>query len=77
MSAVDFQLVDDKKTDDSVIKRDFIKIYHQSGADVNNKNSNINFVFGKNHNFVQVGNGYLNFDIKIRKDMFLHHCSRA
>ena len=36
MSAADFQLVDNEKTDDSIIKRDFIKIYHRSGAVVNN-----------------------------------------
>ena len=51
----DFQLVDDSKIDDSIIKRDFIKIYDQSGADVNNENSNIKFYFGENHNFIQVG----------------------
>ena len=67
MSAVDFQLVDDEKIDDSIIKRDFTKIYHQSGADVNNENSIIKFCFGENHNFIQVGNGYLEFDIKVRK----------
>ena len=38
MSAVFFQLVEDEKFDDSFIKRDFIKIYHQSRADVNNEN---------------------------------------
>ena len=58
MSAVDFQIVDDEKNDDSIIKRDFLKIYHQYGADVNNKNSNIKFSFGENHNFIQVANGY-------------------
>ena len=68
MSAIDFQLLDDEKIDDSIIKRDFITIYHQSGFDVNNENSNNNFYFGENHNFIQVGNGYLEFDIKTRKD---------
>ena len=32
MSLVDFQLVDDESIDNSIIKRDFIKIYHQQGA---------------------------------------------
>ena len=50
------------------MKQDFIKNYHQSGADVYNENSNIKFCFGENHNFIQVGNGYLEFDIKTRKD---------
>ena len=68
MSAEDFQLIDDSKIDDSIIKRDFIKIYHQSGANVDAENSQIKFYFGENHNFIQVGNGYLEFDIRIRRD---------
>ena len=66
MSVEDFQLIDDSKIDDSIIKRDFIKIYHQSGANVDAENSQIKFYFGENHNFIQVGNGYLEFDIRIR-----------
>ena len=68
MSAVDFQLVDEEKIGNSIIKRDFKKIYHQSGADVNKENSNIKFYFRENHKFIKVGNGNLEFDIKIRKD---------
>ena len=68
MSAEDFQLIDDSKRDDSIIKRDFIKIYHQSGANIDAENSQIKFYFGENHNFIQVGNGYLEFDIRIRRD---------
>ena len=67
MSAEDFQLIDDSKIDDSNIKRDFIKIYHQSGANVDAENSQIKFYFGENHNFIQVGNGYLEFDIRVRR----------
>ena len=67
MSAEDFQLRDDSKIDDSIIKRDFIKIYHQSGANVDAENSQLKFYFGENHNFIQVGNGYLEFDIRIRR----------
>ena len=32
MSANDFQSIDDEKIDHSIIKRNFIKNYHQSGA---------------------------------------------
>ena len=67
MSAEDFQLIDIEKIDDSIIKRDYIKIYHQSGANVDAENSQIKFYFGENHNFIQVGNGYLEFDIRIRR----------
>ena len=68
MSAEDFQLKDTEKIDDSIIKRDFIKIYHQSGANVHAETSQIKFYFVENHNFIQVGNGYLEFDIRIRLD---------
>ena len=68
MSAEVFQLIDTEKIDDSIIKRGFIKVYHQSGANVDAEISQIKFYFGENHNFVQVGNGYLEFDIRIRRD---------
>ena len=67
MSAEDFQLTDREKIDDSIIKRDFIKIYRQSGANVDAEKSQINFFFGENHNFIQVGDGYLEFDIGVRR----------
>ena len=67
MSAEDFQLIDDSKIDDSIIKRDFIKIYHQHGAEVNNENQNIKFYFGENLNYIQIGNSYLEIDIEIKK----------
>ena len=56
-----------KKIDDSFINCEFIKIYHQPGANVNSESSNIKFCFGENHNFIQVCNGYLENDINIRK----------
>ena len=67
MSAEDFQLIDDSKIDDSIIKRDFINIYHQHGAEVNNENQNIKFYFGENLNYIQRGNDYLEIDLLVRK----------
>ena len=67
MSAEDFQLIGGSKIDDSIIKRDFIKIYHQHGAEVNNENQNIEFYFGENLNYIQIGNAYLEIDILVRK----------
>ena len=63
MRAEGFQRNDNEKIDDSIIKRDFIKIYHQSGANVDAENSQIKFFFGENHNCFQVDDGYLEFDI--------------
>ena len=56
-------MIDDSKIDDSIIKRDFINIYHQHGAEVNNENQNIKFYFGENFNYIQRGNAYLEIDI--------------
>ena len=67
MSVLDFQQIDEEKIDDSIIKGDFIKIYPQSRANVDSENSNKKFYFAENHNFNQVGNGYLEFDVKIRE----------
>ena len=68
MSAEDFQFIDDSKIDDSIIKRDFIKIYHQHGAEVNNENQNIKFYFGENLNYIQLGNAYLEIDMEVARD---------
>ena len=35
MSFEDFQLIDDTQIDTSIIKRDWTKIYHQQGAQLN------------------------------------------
>ena len=60
-------MIDDSKIDDSIIKRDFIKIYHQHGAEVHNANQNINFDSGENLNYIQIGNAYLEIDIEVKK----------
>ena len=60
-------MIDDSKTEDSIINRDFIKIYHQHGAEVNNENQNIKFYFGENLNYIQLGNAYFEIDILVRK----------
>ena len=67
MSAEGFQLIDDSKIDDTIIKRDFIKISHQHGVEVNNENQNIKFYFGENLNYIQIGNAYLEIDIEVKQ----------
>ena len=66
MSLEDFQLIDDIQSDDSIVKRDYTKVYHQSGANLNDQNQNVEFIFGENNNYHQIGNGYLEFDITVR-----------
>ena len=65
MSAEDFELIDDSKIDDSIIKRDFKKIYHQHGAEFNNENQNTKFYFGENLKYIQTGNAYLEIDKEV------------
>ena len=68
MSLEDFQLLDNEPFDNSIIKRDFIKIYHQQGARLNEPDQNIEFIFGENNNYHQFGNSYLEFDMTVRRE---------
>ena len=47
MSLDDFQLIDNEKIDNSIIKKDFLKIYHQQAANLNDFDQNIDFIFGE------------------------------
>ena len=68
MSLEDFQLLDKKPIDNSIVKRDFTKKYHQQGAQLNQSDQSIEFIFGENNNFHQNGKCYLEFDITVRKN---------
>ena len=54
MSLEDFQLIDNEPIDNSIIKRDFTKIYHQQGAQLNQSDQNVEFIFGENNNYHQI-----------------------
>ena len=66
MSLEDFQLLDNESFYNSIIKRDFLKVYHQQGAQLKNADQNIEIIFGENNNFHQIGNPYFEFDITVR-----------
>ena len=68
MSLEDFQLLDNEPLDNSITKRDFTKIYHRQGDLLNQSDQNIEFIFGENNNYYQIGNGYLEFNITVRKN---------
>ena len=68
MSLEDFQLLDNEPLDNSIIKRDFTKIYHRQGDQLNQSDQNIEFIFGENNNYHQIGNAYLEFIITVRKN---------
>ena len=67
MSLENFQLLDDEPFDISLVKRDFLKIYHQQGAQLNQSDENVTYIFGENNNYHQIGNGYSKFDITVQK----------
>ena len=71
MSLEDFQLRDNEPIDNRIKKRDYLRIYHQQGAQLNQSDQNIEFIFGENNNYHQIGNGYLEFDITVRKMILL------
>ena len=68
MSLEDFQLFDNEPLDNSIIKRDFSKIYHRQGDQLNQSDQNIEFIFGEKNNYHQIGNAYLEFNITVRKN---------
>ena len=67
MSLEDFQLLDKEPFDNSIIKKIFFKIYHQQGAQLNQPDKNIEFIFGENNNYYQIGSAYLGFNNTVRK----------
>ena len=67
MSLEEFQLLDNEPFDNSIKKRDFLKVYQQQGAQLNQLDQNIEFIFGENNKHHQIGNGYLEFNITVRK----------
>ena len=68
MSLEDFQLLDNEPFDNSIIKRDFTKNYHQQGAQLNQSDQNIEFIFGENNNYHQIGISYLELLVTVRKN---------
>ena len=59
--------MDKEPLDNSIIKRDFTKIYHRQGDQLNQSEENIEFIFGEINKYHQIGNAYLEFSITVRK----------
>ena len=68
MSIEDFQLIVETTIDTSIIKRDYIKIYHQQGDNLNDPDQNVEFIWGENNNYHQNGNAYLQYDMTVRRN---------
>ena len=56
MSLEGFQFFYNEVFDNSILKRDFMKVYHQEGAQLNDPDQNIKFMFGENNSYHQIGN---------------------
>ena len=67
MSLENFQFLDNEPIDNGIIKRDFLKVYHQQGAQLNQSDQNIEINFAENNKYHQIDNGYLEFDIRVGK----------
>ena len=56
MSLEDFNFLDNEPFDNSIVKRDYLKVYHQQRANLNNPDQNVEFIFGENIIYHQIGN---------------------
>ena len=66
MSLENFQFLDNIAFDESIVLRDFLRIYHQQGVQLKNTNQNINIIFGENNISHQIGNVHHEHDISVR-----------
>ena len=41
-------------------------MYHNQGAQLNDSDQNIEFIFGENNKYHQIGNSYFQFDITVQ-----------
>ena len=66
MSLRDFELLDKEPFDNSIMKRDILKVCHQQGAQLNQPDQHIEFIFGENNNYHQISGGYLEYDMTVQ-----------
>ena len=69
MSLGDFQSIDNETKDNSFICRDFLKVYRQQEANLNDSDQKFEFILGENKNYHQIGNHYLQDEMTIEKDV--------
>ena len=62
-----FQKLARERFDNSIRKRDFLKLYYHQAANLNTADHNVEFLFGEIKNYQKIGFSYLQFDITIRK----------
>ena len=68
MSLEEIQNLVIEPIDNSIIKRDFLNVYHQQGTKLNQSYQNIDTIFRKLSDYHQTGSAYLEFDITVRRN---------
>ena len=63
-----FKLKNIETIDNSSIKSDFSKTYHQQAANLNDSGQNIEFIFVKINNYYQIGKVCLQYVLTLKKD---------
>ena len=66
MNLEDFQLLDKEPIDNNIVNRDFLKVYHQHGAQLKDPNQKFEFIFGEDNNYHQSRDSFLDFHISVR-----------
>ena len=69
MSAENFHLLDEKIFDNSILKRNFCKIFHQQEVNLNDFDKNIHFIFGENEKNYQIFIAYFQIDLSLKKNV--------
>ena len=62
-----FELIESEGIDNSIIRRGFLRNYHQQRTIVEYSVQNVEIISGRNNSYHQKGNGYLQFDVTKRK----------
>ena len=65
-----FEIIDNESIDTSIV-RDFRKVYHQQAANLNDSDQNIEFIFGENNTYHQIGYAYLQYEMTIEKGVLV------
>ena len=61
-----FQRLDNEPFDNSILIKDYLRVYHQQGANLNDSDQHAEFMFGENNNYHQLGNAYLEYDLTVQ-----------
>ena len=59
-----------EKNDNSIVTRDFIKIYHQERGQLNSPDQNFENILGEKNYCHQLRNAYHQFDITVKKSHY-------